>query len=1006
MLTISRLGRWSINYYEKTANEAKSAAMDRQAANGGLGEYYSEKDTRTPTWVVVGEKGQVAELTGLSADALAGGFADGAEVTRWLDDGIAPNEASGRAFTKESVHGFDLMFAAPKSVSLMRALHDDLNEKIIGEAHLKAVSAAMEYLHQHAGYTRVHNPLTGKKDLERLPGLVAIAYQHETSRCGDPHLHTHVVLPNRQARADGQLVSIDSKSLHHEAKAAGIIYQAVLRHELHLMRGFEWNHVAAHSGMAEIAGVTRACLKAWSQRSTRLREWARDNLVIVDGEPTAQQLAAAQKATRPRKAESLSWEQLKEMWRADARGLELDRDAHFTARAERRKAATATQRAQGRETRADAKEARRVARSAGAEIGPGADAPAEPDAPRPPLDRARIAQMAAQIDKAAFTRADLVELVGALVPVDAPGDPRTLIEAIVDTVGLRISEPREAHHREGHELLTVSAVIKEEEQIFQMVDERDNGTVLDLHEEDLGDLSPDQARAIANIASSPWLVQPLQAPAGAGKTHSLKALRAAAHRGHKEVLVLAPTGKAVDEAMRDEAGDRGLTVDKALKLISDHQLNVTKRTVIVVDEASMVGTPDLLKLLACATVGRAKMVLVGDPYQLAPVKKRGGMFEQLCADLPWSQRLGEVWRMRQADERDASLALRNGRGKRLKKAVGWYRTHGRLHTGDQIAMADDATAAYMKARAEGKDAAIICDRWEMADAINRKLHTAYTKADAASAQVATDESTPAKPTVRVARDQDVRVGDIIISRNNDVSITVHAGDDHHGGKQVDQVRNGNRWVVAGVDAKGGRIAAERLTDKARVVFEGEYLREHVTLGYATTLHAAQGITVGNSTTEGVALTVLADSASRAMAYVGMTRGKDENHAYIYQPMTGEADHEHGRVVAGEDIHTLRRGNKYAAEHHFTEILKNDDRARTMHAEAERTDRELLGDDIAAPLDRNDQRRDRRAAAWQQHNADERGRSASYQRIMEGIERAAEAAAAERAQSIDGDGLEL
>lgn len=42
MLTISRLGRWSINYYEKTANEAKSAAMDRQSANGGLGEYYSE----------------------------------------------------------------------------------------------------------------------------------------------------------------------------------------------------------------------------------------------------------------------------------------------------------------------------------------------------------------------------------------------------------------------------------------------------------------------------------------------------------------------------------------------------------------------------------------------------------------------------------------------------------------------------------------------------------------------------------------------------------------------------------------------------------------------------------------------------------------------------------------------------------------------------------------------------------------------------------------------------
>ncbi len=52
----------------------------------------------------------------------------------------------------------------------------------------------------------------------RLPGFVAAAYQHETSRAGDPHLHTHVLLPNRQARSDGALVSYDSKSLHHEAK--------------------------------------------------------------------------------------------------------------------------------------------------------------------------------------------------------------------------------------------------------------------------------------------------------------------------------------------------------------------------------------------------------------------------------------------------------------------------------------------------------------------------------------------------------------------------------------------------------------------------------------------------------------------------------------------------------------------------------------------------------------------------------------------------------------------
>jgi hypothetical protein len=268
------------------------------------------------------------------------------------------------------------------------------------------------------------------------------------------------------------------------------------------------------------------------------------------------------------------------------------------------------------------------------------------------------------------------------------------------------------------------------------------------------------------------LVQPLQAPAGAGKTHSLRALRAAAHHAHKDVLVLVPTGKAVDEAMRDGAGDRGLTLAKALTLIADGQLDVDRSTVVVVDEASMVGTPELQKLLSCAAVGQAKMVLVGDCYQLAPVKARGGMFEQLCADLPWSQRLSEVWRMRNPDERDASLALRSGHGNRLRTAVGWYRIHDRLHTGDPIAMAADARQAYITARAEGKDVAIICDKSEIADAINRRLHDTYTAAEA--------------PSVRVTRDQEVRVGDLILSRNNDATVDVRPGPHHRRGDQVDQ----------------------------------------------------------------------------------------------------------------------------------------------------------------------------------------------------------------------------
>ena len=207
MLTISRLGHRSIKYYNDTAKQAKNAATKRQSPGGGLAEYYSEGETRIPSWLVVGDKhaiGPADRTRRLSARRRRRRHRHRPEPgSMTAEPPTAPPDAS---FTDKSVHGFDLTFAAPKSVSLIRALTDDVAEKVLATAHTKAVHAAMEYLHRHAGYTRVHNPITGNKDLQRLPGLVAIAYQHETSRCGDPHLHTHVIVPNRQPRRDGQLV--------------------------------------------------------------------------------------------------------------------------------------------------------------------------------------------------------------------------------------------------------------------------------------------------------------------------------------------------------------------------------------------------------------------------------------------------------------------------------------------------------------------------------------------------------------------------------------------------------------------------------------------------------------------------------------------------------------------------------------------------------------------------------------------------------------------------------
>ncbi|MBJ7336053.1 MAG: AAA family ATPase [Mycolicibacterium sp.] len=570
----------------------------------------------------------------------------------------------------------------------------------------------------------------------------------------------------------------------------------------------------------------------------------------------------------------------------------------------------------------------------------------------------------------------MVELLGALLPVDAPGDPREVIEALTDRVGIRISAPRESHHREGYVKFTLEAILIEEDHILDLVDERDNRARLDVRREDVDGLSVDQARAVAAISSSSWLVQPLSAPAGAGKTHSLRALRAAAARGGKEVMVVAPTGKAVDQALNDGAGDRGFTLARALQYIERAELEPNQRTVVIVDEASMVGTPDLRKLLTATTDARAKVVLVGDPHQLAPVKARGGMFEQLAEELPWAQRLSEVWRMRDPEERQASLALRSGHGNPLRTAIGWYRTHDRLHTGDPVAMASVALDGYLTDQKAGKDSLLICDTWEMADALNQRLHDTLT--------------TPG-PTVRAARDQQLRVGDVIVSRRNDATITVRPGAGHTRGDGMDQVRNGNRWRVIAVDPEKNRVAAERLTDHVRTTFEHGYLTEHVTLGYAVTVHSAQGVTTDT------AHALIADTSTRSMVYVAMTRGRDTNHAYLYTRNDTEADHDHRGPVTDGEIHRLRRGTKHESARHLRSISANDDRPRTLHAEAQQTDRVLLPDLIGRALDRHDERQASRSDAWHRHVEQAKSYRAAYERMTSAVD---------RSRTVGIDGFEL
>jgi ATP-dependent exoDNAse (exonuclease V) alpha subunit len=155
--------------------------------------------------------------------------------------------------------------------------------------------------------------------------------------------------------------------------------------------------------------------------------------------------------------------------------------------------------------------------------------------------------------------------------VDTERSPREVVEAAVDEIGMRLTAPRAAHQREGHERFTLDRILAEEAVLLDLVDDRDHRSMLWIKDEDTAGLSPDQQRAVENIARSPWLVCPLSAPAGAGKTTSMRALVTAVHRRFGgTVLVVAPTGKAVDVAVREGAGDTGYIVAKALQASSSY----------------------------------------------------------------------------------------------------------------------------------------------------------------------------------------------------------------------------------------------------------------------------------------------------------------------------------------------------------------------------------------------------------------------------------------------------
>ena len=145
--------------------------------------------------------------------------------------------------------------------------------------------------------------------------------------------------------------------------------------------------------------------------------------------------------------------------------------------------------------------------------------------------------------------------------------------------------------------------------------------------------------------------------AGAGKTFALCAAHHAWARHGFETIGCALAARSA-KGLETETGIGSQTIARLLTELDHGQRTLTASTVLVVDEAAMVGTRTLARLLDHADTAAAKVVLVGDHRQL-PEIDAGGAFAALAHHLPTAT-LTENRRQADPAEREALADLRDG----------------------------------------------------------------------------------------------------------------------------------------------------------------------------------------------------------------------------------------------------------------------------------------------------------------------------------------------------------
>jgi conjugative relaxase-like TrwC/TraI family protein len=699
------------------------------------------------------------------------------------------------------VPGFDLTFSAPKSVSLTWALGGHPAAIEVAAAHRASVAAAIDYMQRSACLTRRGH---AGHEFVQGSGFLAAAYTHRSSRAGDPQLHTHVLVANATMGPDGRWTRLYHPAIYDHAKTAGYIYEANLRHELTQRLGVRWQEV--RNGIAEIEGFDAEHLRAFSTRRAEI-------LAATGPDASARARQVATLTTRKAKERDLVEESLRDRWRSKAAELGLDREM-VRATFDR-----------------------------------------EGQAPEATVSIAAV-EVALTAHASHFDRRDAIQAVADNLPAGAPAAE---VEELADTF-LAFGSVLPIGESAKGQRFTTQRIWELEQQALasaeQMSAAKDRAVADELIAARViarrPSLKADQRAMVERLLRSGEGLQIVVGEAGTGKTYATVGAAEGWAAAGVELRAVAPTWRAAN-VLRAE-GVEATTVAGLLSRLDYAEANdrpsLARGSVLLVDEAGMVDSATLARLIDHAQAAEAKLLLIGDPAQLGEIGA-GGLFAALV-NRSEPVVLDEVIRHNHDLDREAARAIREGRG---GEALSVYRSEERvLVAADPEARREAMVADWWQIFAAGEDALMVAKRNAEVEQLNR-LARAVMKAEGRLGE------------------QEVLVGEASFAAGDQVITRIN---DH-----TNQIYNRERWRVAEVEPGSGSLVLDGIDTRRRVCVDSVYLdavnpsdgAPALQHAYAATTYQAQGATVDRAY-------VMADpSMDRQEFYVAASRSREETWFY-------------------------------------------------------------------------------------------------------------------------------